>query len=234
LYLAARGLAGRDRTIALGASACFAGCALSVKWTGASALGVVLAAWFIDALMRRPPFRRFAVEGALLVAIPLVIYVGSFAIHFRLLDHSSADELFMSPLFGQSLIGSSDYNPTVHIRLWRELRDVHHAIRVGNESLEHARHIGASRWYTWPIMKHPMGLWEPTPEPPGQRGMIVLVGNPLVWWGGLAGVLLGVVGFVVRRNRFVGHEFGFLLLLGAALLNFVPFAAIRRLMYIYH
>ena len=233
-YLAARTRTGRERLIILGASAFFAGCALSVKWTGASALGVILAAWFIDALIRRPPFRRFVVEGLLLVAIPVAIYVGSFAIHFRLLDHSGPDESFMSPGFEQSLIGSAYYNPAVRVSLWKELRDVHHAIRAGNESLEHAKHIGASRWYTWPIMKHPMGLWEPTPEPPGRRAMIILVGNPLVWWGGLAAVLVGVLAFVVRRKLFAGRQFGFLLLLGAVLLNCLPFAAIQRIMYIYH
>jgi dolichyl-phosphate-mannose-protein mannosyltransferase len=233
-YLGARARTGRERTSLLGISALFAGCALSVKWTGASALGVILAAWFIDATVRRPPFRRFVIEGLLLVVIPLAIYVSSFAIHFKLLDHSGPDETFMSPGFEQTLVGSSNYNPTVHVPLWRELRDVHHAIRAGNESLEHATHGGASRWYTWPIMKHPIGLWEPIAEPPGQRAMIILVGNPLVWWGGLVGVLVGVAAFVFRREWFAGREFGFLLLFGAVLLNVLPFAAIQRLMYIYH
>jgi dolichyl-phosphate-mannose-protein mannosyltransferase len=234
IYLAARDRTGTRRWVCLAASAFFAGCALSVKWTGASALGVILAAWFIEAVVRRAPLRRLVAEGLVLVAIPAVIYVTAFAVHFALLDHTSPDASFMSETFQQRLMGNVRYNPGAHVSLWRELRDVHHAIRVGNESLEHVKHIGSSPWYTWPIMKHPMGLWEPVHKVPGRRTMIILVGNPLVWWGGVVGVLIGLAAFLFRRSRFAGREFAFLLLLGAVLLNFLPFAAIHRIMYIYH
>jgi dolichyl-phosphate-mannose-protein mannosyltransferase len=64
--------------------------------------------------------------------------------------------------------------------------------------------------------------------------MIVLLGNPVVWWAGLVTFAAGLIAFVTDRRRFAGREFGFLLLAGAVLLNYVPFAAIRRVMYLYH
>jgi dolichyl-phosphate-mannose-protein mannosyltransferase len=234
VFLAARQRDGRSRWLLLGACAFLAGCALSVKWTGASALGVILAAWFADAVVRRDSMRRVVREGLVLVTVPIAVYIGSFAAHFALLDRTGPDEIFMSSAFQQSLIGSSDYNPVVHVSLFAKLRDVHRAMLIGNESLEHATHGGASPWYTWLIMKHPMGWWEPLPEPPGRRTMIILVGNPVVWWGALAGVLIGLAMFVAERERFRGREFAFCLLLGAALLNILPFAAIRRIMFLYH
>ena len=79
-----------------------------------------------------------------------------------------------------------------------------------------------------------MGLWEDLSVPPGTRAMVILLGNPVVWWGGMIGFFVSVAGFFLRRERFVGREFAFLFLLGAVLLNYVPFMAIQRLMYIYH
>jgi dolichyl-phosphate-mannose-protein mannosyltransferase len=237
LYLAARRRSGRARYAPLAASALFAGFALSVKWTGASALGVIVVAWLIESFVRRAslPLAQLAREGLVLVLVPIAVYVAAFSIHFALLTHSGPGDPRMSPQFQAQLIGNDHYNPAAHMPLWRKLADVHRSIRYGNASLAHATHIGASRWYTWPIMKHPMGLWAPgPPAPDGRRAMIILIGNPVVWWGALLGVLVGLVIFLTRRSRFAGHEFGFLFLFCAVLLNYLPFAAITRLMYIYH
>lgn len=234
-YLAARERTGRLRWIWLAASALLAGCALSVKWTGASALGVVLAAWFVDVLLRRTPIARIAREGALLVAIPVLVYVGAWAIHFSVLTHTGPGIGFMQLRFMQQLPGTPQYDPRApHLSLWEKLREVHYAIRYGNGQLQNITHPASSPWYTWPIMKHPVSFWEGAKPADGSHTMIILLGNPVVWWGALIGSLLGLVAFATHRARFAGKEFGFLLLLGAALLNYVPFMAIKRVMYLYH
>ncbi len=235
LYLTARSRTGGARCRWLAACALFAGCALTVKWTGASALGLILAAWAVEGLVKRVAFRRLVAEGALLVMIPVMIYVGSFAVHFRLLDHAGSSDSLMSPAFQQKLIGNPRYDPAAPtLSFWGKLADVHRAIRAGNEALEHVTHVGASPWYTWPIMKHPMGWWSPSSVPAGEKAMIVLVGNPVVWWGGLAAVVIGLAMFLTRRQRFAGREGAYLLALGGVLLNFLPFAGIQRIMYLYH
>src|SRR5205823_7766172 len=141
--------------ILLAVSAFVAGCALSVKWTGASALGLILAAWLIQSLRERVRVRRVASEAALLLLVPFATYVAAFALHFGLLRASGPGDGFMSREFQATLIGNPAYDPDAHMSLAAKLLDVHRAIGRGNRSLETASHIGASPWYTWPIMKHP-------------------------------------------------------------------------------
>ena len=242
-FLAARTRVGGARWTFLAASATLAGAALSVKWTGASALGVVLAAWFSDAVLalraRSWKAQGFLVsklaEGALLVAIPVAVYLGAFAIHFAVLTHSGPGDAYMSPAFRAQLPGTAEFNPLApHLSFWTKLGEVNDATGRGNDQLRWVTNPGSSPWYTWPIMKHPFMLWSGRPDAEGTRGTIHLLGNPLVWWAGLGGLLIGIVGFAARRERFAGREFGFFLLLGALLLNYLPFIAIRRIMYLYH
>lgn len=231
LFLAARPTRGTTRWLFLAASAFMAGCAISVKWTGASALGIILATWTFDARISRMRIERFIVEGALLVGIPIAIYVAAFAVHFRLLSHTGVDQTAMSGQFQATLIGSPTYNPAVHMSLFAKLADVHRAIGRGNRSLEGVTHPASSPWYTWPIMKHPIGLWENADARPV---VIILLGNPVLWWGSGIAVLIAGVVFARRPQRMDGHRFALAFLLGAFLINFLPFVAIRRVMYIYH
>jgi dolichyl-phosphate-mannose-protein mannosyltransferase len=239
-FLGARRREGLGRWLLLASSGFLCGCAFSVKWTGASALGVVLAAWGLDVLRRRAfarsDVRRITGDAAALVVIPAAVYLTVFAIHFAVLTRSGPGDTFMSARFQAQLPGSRAYNPAApRETFWEKLRETHHAIRYGNGALQNVTHPSSSLWYTWPIMKHPIGLWEATPAPPGSRAMIILLGNPIVWWGSLAMLFAGAV--LIARRRSVlhgGYAFGYFLLLGAVLLDFVPFAAIKRVMYLYH
>jgi dolichyl-phosphate-mannose--protein O-mannosyl transferase len=217
----------------LAASAAMAGCAISVKWTGASALGIILATWLFQTLTTRPPVWRAAGELALFVAIPLAIYVGSFAIHFHLLRRAGSNDAMMSPLFRSTLIGGAEYNPAAHMSLLAKIRDVHHAMSRGNRSLENITHPASSPWYTWPIMKHPILFWQ-SGSAPANRSSIILLGNPVVWWGsGIAALVVGAL-IAIGRVPMGRHRFALAFLAGGFLLNYVPFIAIRRVMYLYH
>jgi dolichyl-phosphate-mannose-protein mannosyltransferase len=233
-YLAARQETGGLRWARLALAATLAGCALSVKWTGASALGVILAAWFIESLIARVPVRRLLAEGAVLVLLPAAVYVATFIVHFALLTHTGGVyDVAMSPRFQATLIGNPHYDPRVHLSFLEKFFETHRAIMGENTAFIGATHIGASRWYTWPIMKHPILFWVDEKARP-MSCFVILLGNPLVWWGSLAGSIAGLVLFAVRRVRWAGHEFALAFLLGAYLLNFAPFAGIRRVMFLYH
>jgi dolichyl-phosphate-mannose--protein O-mannosyl transferase len=117
--------------------------------------------------------------------------------------------------------------------LFAKIRDIHRVMAGGNRALEGATHPASSPWYTWPVMKHPIGLWQNTAIEPGHEQFIILLGNPVVWWGGLAAAALAV-SLVVRGRVPRDQRFGLGLLGGAYLLNIVPFAAITRTMYLYH
>jgi dolichyl-phosphate-mannose--protein O-mannosyl transferase len=81
-------------------------------------------------------------------------------------------------------------------------------------------------------MKHPVAMWERTGAKDGSHTTILLLGNPIVWWTGLIGFFVGIAVLISRRRR--GYEFGLALLIFGAVLNFAPFAGIKRLMYLYH
>jgi dolichyl-phosphate-mannose-protein mannosyltransferase len=236
-YLAARSRSGKWRWVFLALSALLAGAAASVKWTGLSGLGVVLAAWFVDWVVAGRPVRQLLTEGALLVVIASAVYVASWGVHFGLLMHSGPGDPFMSTEFRMQLPGNSRYSPAApRLSLIAKISDAHHAIRYGNGSLQNASHPYASPWYTWPVMKHPVGLWQQdsTQTATSPHTMLILLGNPVVWWSALIGAAIGLVGFFARRARFTGKEFGFFVLLFGLLLNYLPFVGITRLMYLYH
>ncbi|HXT13987.1 MAG TPA: phospholipid carrier-dependent glycosyltransferase [Gemmatimonadaceae bacterium] len=232
-YLAARTRVGRARWAWLAASACCAGLSLSIKWTGASALGMILAAWGIGVLRAVRPTRRTFAEGIVLVLVPAVIYCGAFAIHFAMLTNTGPGDVYMPMDFRATLRGSRNYSPNAHLSYWKKLAEMHHAMSYGNEALESLTNPGASKWYTWPIMKHPISLWG-DPRLPGDKQMIILLGNPVVWWAGLIAFFGGVLSYRFQRDRWRGREFAFWFLAGGILLNYVPFMAIKRLMYLYH
>ncbi|HTE45661.1 MAG TPA: phospholipid carrier-dependent glycosyltransferase [Gemmatimonadaceae bacterium] len=235
LYLAAARATGFSHWLGLAASALMAGCALSVKWTGLSALGIILSAWALDVVLsarRADQWRRVAIEGLVLVGIPIAVYVSVFAVHFHVLRRTGIDDAVMSAQFRATMVGGPMYNPAVHMSLFAKLSDVHKAISRGNSALEGITHAAASPWYTWPIMKHPIGLWEGADA---QRpAMVILLGNPVLWWGSGIAVLVAGVLFASRRRQWGEHRYALAFLLGAFLLNFLPFIAIRRVMYIYH
>jgi dolichyl-phosphate-mannose-protein mannosyltransferase len=232
-YLAARTRAGAARWAYLALAALAAGASLSIKWTGASALGIILVAWLVDAQRRRRAWRRVLAEGALLVLAPVAIYLASFAIHFAVLTRSGPGDVYMPSDFRATLVGDAQYTPGATLGFWTKLVEVHRAMATGNEALEHAKNPASSPWYTWPVMKHPVSLFG-DPSVPGDKRMMILLGNPVIWWG----VLIAFVGawesFVRQRPRWRGREFALVFLTGGVLLNYVPFMAIRRLMYLYH
>lgn len=231
LYLAARASSGRARIALISGCAFLAGCALSVKWTGASALGVVLAAWLYGTLARRVPLGRAATEAVLLAALPAAVYIASWGVHFRLLTRAGLGEAVMSSQFRATLVGEPGYDPAVHMSLVAKIADVHRAIGAGNHALEHVVNPGSSPWYTWPIMKHPIAMWQDDTHPVTK---IILLGNPIVWWGSGIGALACCLLLAWRKERLGAHAFASALLGGAFLLNYVPFMGIRRVMYIYH
>jgi dolichyl-phosphate-mannose-protein mannosyltransferase len=204
LYLAARRRAGAARWICLAAAAAAAGLAAGTKWTGLSALGLILLSWGVELFRHRRPASIVAREAAVLLALPAAVYAGAFALHFALLRHASA------------------------------FVDVHRTMMAINIGWATDSNAGASPWYTWPIAKHSIGFWS-APGPGGaSERWIVLLANPVVWWGTLFGVAAVVIAALGRRAALARHRAVLLFLATGYVLNFVPFAFIRRPMYLYH
>lgn len=233
-YLAAIARDGASRWAFLVASGLAAGFALSAKWTGASALGLILATCAVRAWRERAITRRAVAEASVLAAIPAVVYLSVFAVHFALVPRYAPGLTMLRARFQETLIGAPQFNPAARLSFFDKLGEVHDAMRRGNRSLEAVTHPASSPWYTWPIMKHPIGLWQ-RPEPVTRsQSNVILLGNPVLWWGSLAVVGVTLVLGWRRRDRLRPHAAALAFLGGGFAINFVPFIFIRRVMYIYH
>ncbi len=194
-----------------------------------------MVAWLAGAYRDRSNLRTHLGELAVLVVVPALVYLATWQIQFSLTRHAGPGDLYMSVPFRRQLPGALQYDPKApKLSFWAKLGEVHHAIRYGNGSLQNVANPGASPWYTWPIMKHPIPFAESSRPNGLPRSLVILLGNPVVWWWALLVSGAGVVLFFRRRGRFAGLDDSVMLLAFAALLNYVPFMAIRRVMYLYH
>lgn len=152
----------------------FFGLAASVKWNylyGGAGLAVML----LIALLRRrremriyaePGFARRAVLTLLactvfFVAVPVGIYAASYTPYLRA---TAADD------------GLKD--------LWRYQKNMYNYHKGVKEV-----HPYSSKWWTWPVMARPVWYYDGQDLAPGQAQSIAAIGNPAVWWGGLAALL---------------------------------------------
>ena len=235
LFAKARHASGTARAGLIAATAVAGGVAIAIKWTGLSALGLIGLIWAVDALRsQRFAIRRLLAEGVMLAAIPVAVYVGSFAVHFALLRHSGPGDMWMSDAFRSTLVGEPGYDPASHVPFTTSFVELNRQMGAINAEWGSSEHPGASKWYTWPIAKHSILFYS---SRDGERGLvrgIVLFANPLVWWGVIAGVLAIIIASVRKSPRLVGRGKVLVALAIGYVANFVPFAFIQRPMFLYH
>jgi dolichyl-phosphate-mannose-protein mannosyltransferase len=94
-----------------------------------------------------------------------------------------------------------------------------------HSGLEAAHHY-SSPWWSWPLMLHPLLLY--SGEIDGQPSMIVALGNPVIWWLGIAGMLY--VLWNAARHRETTAAF----IAVAFLALWLLYAPLPRLLFIYH
>jgi dolichyl-phosphate-mannose-protein mannosyltransferase len=233
-YLIARRCATRWYWLWLTLAAIAGGAALSTKWTGATALGLVGLMWLVDVGYRRMKLWRALGSLAILALVPLSIYVGVFWVHFQLLPQSGDGDAYMTPNFQATLTGSTYFNPSVHMSFMDKFIELNKEMFTANQTLT-ATHPYGSRWYTWPLELRPIYYWEGQTQGDGRQGNIYLLGNPAVWWGVLIAGITGLVYARARRIKLRPATVGALSLLGVAyLVNFLPFVGVPRVMFLYH
>lgn len=94
-----------------------------------------------------------------------------------------------------------------------------------------ATHPYGSAWYTWPLAIRPVAYYFQSggaAETQGAWQTIIALGNPLIWWSGVAAVAFAVYRFVTTRNVMLGF------VLFALVAHFGPWALIDRVLFIYH
>ncbi len=233
-YLASRRRTGRAHWILLTSSAVLAGMAASTKWTGLAALGLIGLLWFVQTLRHRVRWRLALPQAAVLVLVPALLYVTVFAIHFSLLPHSGPGDAYMSQRFQSTLVGNAGYDPAASMSFPDRFIEINKAIHQFEVSLNDSDHPYSSSWTSWPVMKRPIYYWTDATKTDGKQKYIYLQGNPIIWWGLLAGVVVVALGWMRRPELFERHR-GTMALLGVAwAASFLPFATIERPMFLYH
>ncbi|MGH3786621.1 MAG: phospholipid carrier-dependent glycosyltransferase [Pseudonocardiaceae bacterium] len=233
-YLASRRYTGRAHWILLASSAVLAGMAASTKWTGLTALGVIGLMWLAQTLRHRVSLRLALPRAAILVLVPAFVYVTVFAIHFQLLPNSGPGDAFMSQRFQSTLIGNASYDPAARMSFPDRFIELNDAIRRADISLTNSTHPYSSSWVSWPVMKRPVYYWNGATRANGNEMYIYLQGNPVIWWGLLAGVVAVALGWMRRPELFERHRGVMALLAVGWAANFLPFATIERPMFLYH
>lgn len=233
-YLIARRSATRGYWLWLLLAAIAGGAAISTKWTGATALGLIGLMWLADLRYRRTGLRRALGGLAILVLIPAALYVGTFWAHFHLLPQSGEGDAYMTPNFQATLRGSSYYDRAVRMSFSDKFVELNKEMFSANQTLT-ATHPYGSRWYTWPLELRPIYYWQGQTQDDGRQGNIYLLGNPAVWWGVLIAAVAGLIYAGIGRIRLRPTTIAALSLLGVAyLVNFLPFVGVPRVMFLYH
>ncbi|HET9599030.1 MAG TPA: glycosyltransferase family 39 protein [Anaeromyxobacteraceae bacterium] len=90
-------------------------------------------------------------------------------------------------------------------------------------------HPFSSAWWQWPLMQKPAWYYMGDGLPAGTVSSIVAMGNPAVWWPGIAAVGAGLWLAIRRREASIAF------ILVALFAQFAPWAiAPRKLVFIYH
>jgi dolichyl-phosphate-mannose-protein mannosyltransferase len=233
-YLVARECKTRMAWLWLFLAALFAGAAVSTKWTGLNALAIIGLVWLWDQRGRAVPILRRIGELAIIVLVPLILYVSVFWLHFHLLPKSGDGDAFMTTQFQATLVGNPNYDPSVHMSFFEKFVELNEEMYRASATLT-ATHPYGSRWYTWPLEVRTVYYWEGAVLANGQQGNIYLLGNPAIWWGVWAAIVFGLSYVWIVGHKLRPATISALALSATAyLINYVPFIGVTRVMFLYH
>jgi dolichyl-phosphate-mannose-protein mannosyltransferase len=233
-YLVSRDNKGPAHWFWLALAAAGAGASMSVKWTGLNALAVVCLVWAWDQRGRLLSLGHRALELAILLFIPALIYISVFWIHLSLLPNTGDGDAFMTTEFQSTLKGSAYYNESAHMSFFSKLIELNKEMYHANQTLT-ATHPYGSHWYTWPLEERPIYYWQGDTTPNGSQGNIYLLGNPVIWWGIWISIITGLLYlWVMRRKLQPATIAGLSITVVAYFINLLPFVAVTRVMFLYH
>ncbi|MCL2499688.1 MAG: phospholipid carrier-dependent glycosyltransferase [Defluviitaleaceae bacterium] len=97
-----------------------------------------------------------------------------------------------------------------------------------------AEHNFASDWWSWPILQRPIWLYVNRISSTVNAGMTSF-GNPAVWWFGIAATVAAVFSLVRRKGKDgTNDRYIIVFLLVAFAAQYLPWAMVSRLTFIYH
>lgn len=212
--------------------------AFSIKWTGLGFIALIIGTEIFDFIEHRlthTPNEKVWPRIIIMIFLPIIIYFYIFAIHFALLPRSGEGDRFHSQEFQKSLIGNQYKNDS-------EVKTANIVSKFVELNIEMFRanqrivnnHFYASKWYTWPMMARPIYYWNKTDETNQTKAKIYLFGNPIIFWVSFLGFVTLVLECFFFPDIFRKNYRPILFILFGFLINLVPFALIKRPMFLYH
>lgn len=214
-YLASRKKMGNSRWYFLVVAGILCGLAAGTKFTGLAAL-LLLGLLLLYELYKQgqAALMRIVAEGVVIVLAAIVIYSAGWVLHYALLTEKGSGDAWQKPT-GNVLVDTIN---------------IHKKMLSANYNLA-ASHPYSSPWWMWPIMGRPVFYWQ------GAGGAIMyFIGNPVVWWGALAG-LVAVVGFSaypLLQGKAAPWVPGAPLLLAGYAISLAPLVRVPRALFLYH
>jgi dolichyl-phosphate-mannose--protein O-mannosyl transferase len=111
-------------------------------------------------------------------------------------------------------------------RTLAEVLDLQGAMYNYHATLD-ATHPFSSSWWTWPLMLKPVWL-HVSYLPLSMKSTIALLGNPAVWWGGFAFLILAVERALRKKDLVCAFITAFFFF------QWVPYVFISRVTFLYH
>ncbi len=190
-------------------SAIVAGLAIAIKWTALVLLPIFFLWIVLKANLKNTLLTKLS-SSALFLVIIAFTYLLTFSGEAR--NHEYLHQRYKMPNsnFIESIIS------------WHKLAFKTH-INTNN------RHPCASKWYTWPLMYKPVLLhWQFDSTRSKQITTILGIGNPVLWWAKSLAILFCLFMLFFKRDKTI------IFLLGAYFISFLPYAFIKRPMFLYH
>lgn len=206
--------------------------ALTTKWTGVAFLGLVVFWECNDFFEDKVEPKLFLKKIGCLIAIPVALYVSTFAVHFALLQKSGPDDGYMSPSFQKTLLGNQFQKDESVTRasFFGKFFELQKEMLFADQ--KNVTHRYGSKWYTWPLMLRPVLYWGEGSD--SRAGRIYLFGNPIIYWLTFLAVCALFIHAVFRTKFYKeNREIAIFLLLGF-FGHLLPFFFIHRVMYLYH
>lgn len=181
-------------------SGIFFGCAISVKWIGFYAGAGIAFLFFTKMILEWKSFgygrivhggKILAARNTLLtsficifffIAIPVLIYSLSYTPIFQIQSAAIDNQKFTIPEMADNIIASQKHMFEYHKGVTQD-------------------HPFKSSWYSWPIMYRPVYYYSAPIKAEGQWGTIVAIGNPVIWWTGLAALIGTAIVSIKRRDK---------------------------------
>lgn len=199
-------------------SGIFMACAISTKWTGCFA-AIGLAIVFFAKLIKTNIIEQFKItkEG-----INIKFKEKKWSKETTVIILSCIAFFVIIPI----IIYLACYIPDKNVNTLEDVWNLQVNMYKYHSELE-AEHPFTSNWYTWFIMKKPVWYYSGTVEP-GEHSTIAGIGNPIIWWSGIAGMLYVLIKGI---RKFDSNSWFILVAIFTAL---IPYLSISRIMFMYH